>query len=145
MLVLLLSVIELVQAASAGMLGALGSLHAAVFPTLMVAACMGVVALTMTDGLVRRALSARPVRFLGAVSFSLYLTHAVTIGALEALLPRMGVVEPLVQAAMAVAWSMKPLMPSVRLRNWRSTLEMVAWRPPPGLVWRISELVELKS
>ncbi len=105
-LVLLLSVIELVQAASAGMLGALGSLLAAALPTLMVAACMGVVTLAMTDGLVRRALSARPVRFLGAVSFSLYLTHAVTIGALEALLPRLGVVEPLVQAALAVALSL---------------------------------------
>lgn len=105
-LVLLLGVVELTQAASAGMLGALGSLPAAAPPTLMVAACMGVVALTMTDGLVRRALSARPVRFLGAVSFSLYLTHAVTIGALEALLPRVGVVEPIAQAALAVALSL---------------------------------------
>ena len=105
-LVFLLVVIELAQAASASMLGALGSLPAAALPTLMVAACMGVVALTMTDGFVRRALSARPIRFLGAVSFSLYLTHAVTIGALEALLPRLGVVEPIAQAALAVALSL---------------------------------------
>ena len=104
-LVLLLGVVELVQAASAGMLGSAGPLLAAALPTLMVAACMGIVALAMTNGLVRRALSARPVRFLGAVSFSLYLTHAVTIGALEAL-PRLGVVEPLVQAALAAALSL---------------------------------------
>lgn len=105
-LLALLAVIELAQADAAGLLGPLDPLASAALSTLMNAACMGLVALCVVDGPVRRALSTRPVRLLGSVSFSLYLTHAVAIGALEALLPRLGVTGPLAQAVLAVALSM---------------------------------------
>ena len=101
-LVVLLGVIELAQAAQAGLLGQLGALALAALQTLMNAACVGLVALAMTDGLVRRALSTRPVRFLGTVSFSLYLTHSVMIGGLEVALPFVGVTDGWAQAGAAV-------------------------------------------
>ena len=105
-LVALLGVVELAQAGQAGLLGGLEALAWAALATLMNAACAGLVVLAVTDGLVRRALSTRPARFIGTVSFSLYLTHSVTIGALEALLPRLGVTGPLLQAALAVVLSL---------------------------------------
>lgn len=105
-LVVLLGIMELAQAAQAGLLGPLDALALAALQTLMNAACGGLVALATTDGLVRRALSTRPVRFLGAVSFSLYLTHSVVIGGVEALAPRLGVTDGLVQAVVATVASL---------------------------------------
>lgn len=113
-LVALLGVIELAQAGQAGLLGVPDAFVSAALATAMNAACMGLVVLAMADGLVRRVLSARPAQLLGTMSFSLYLTHAVTIGALEALLPRAGVTEPLLQAALAVV-----LSPAVAAAFWR--------------------------
>ncbi|HJA29346.1 MAG TPA: acyltransferase [Candidatus Olsenella pullicola] len=105
-LLALLAVIELAQAVRAGILGQLGAPPAAALQTLMNAACAGLVALAMTDGLVRRALSARPARFLGTVSFSLYLSHSLVIGALEAALPLAGVTTGWAQAAVALVLCM---------------------------------------
>ena len=101
-----LGAIELAQASAAGLLGPLDALASAALSTLMNVACAGLVVLAVTDGLVRRALSTRPARFLGSVSFSLYLTHAIVIGGLEAVLPRLGVTAPLVQAGAAVVVSL---------------------------------------
>lgn len=101
-LVALLGAIELAQAAQAGLLGPLDVLALAALQTLMNAACAGLVALSMTDGLVRRVLSTRPARFLGTVSFSLYLTHSLVIGGLEVVLPAIGVTDGLAQACVAV-------------------------------------------
>lgn len=101
-LVALLGVIELAQAAQAGLLGPMDALALAALQTLMNVACAGLVVLAVTDGIVRRALSTRPVRFLGAVSFSLYLTHSVVIGGLEVVMPAAGVTDGLAQACVAV-------------------------------------------
>ena len=101
-LAVFLCVIEFAQAAQAGLLGQLDAFALAALQTLMNASCAGLVALSMTDGLVRRALSTRPVRFLGTVSFSLYLTHSVVIGGLEVVLPAVGVADGLAQAGVAV-------------------------------------------
>ena len=101
-LVALLGVIELAQAAQAGLLGPMDALVLAALQTLMNVACAGLVVLAVTDGIVRRALSTRPVRFLGAVSFSLYLTHSVVIGGLEVVMPATGVTDGLAQACVAV-------------------------------------------
>ena len=102
----LLGVMELAQAGQAGLLGPLGPLAWAALATAMNAACAGLVALCVTDGLVRRALSTRPALLLGSWSFSLYLTHAIVIGALEAVLPRLGLTGPVAQAALATALSL---------------------------------------
>lgn len=101
-LAVLLGAVELAQAAQAGLFGPLDALALAALQTLLNAACAGLVALAMTDGIVRRALSTRPARFLGTVSFSLYLTHALVIGGLEAVLPAIGITGGWVQACVAV-------------------------------------------
>lgn len=44
--------------------------------------------------------------FLGKVSYSLYLTHAIVIGALAALLPKLGIVDPLAIAVVSLPASM---------------------------------------
>ena len=44
--------------------------------------------------------------FLGKVSYSLYLTHAIVIGALAALLPRLGIADPLAITAVSLLASM---------------------------------------
>ena len=67
--------------------------------TAMNAACLVVVVVAIADGFTRRVLSAAPMVFLGKVSYSIYLTHAMVIGALVALLPRLGIVDPLAIAA----------------------------------------------
>ena len=104
-LAVLLGIIELAQANAAGLLDQSGALPSALLATAMNAACVGLVALSMTDGVMRRALSMRPVRFLGTISFSLYLTHAVVIGGLDALLPRVGITDPIVQATVGIVLS----------------------------------------
>ena len=101
-LAVLLGAVELAQAAQAGLFGPLDALALAALQTLLNAACAGLVALAMTDGIVRRALSTRPARFLGTVSFSLYLTHALVIGCLEVVLPAIGITDGWVQACVAV-------------------------------------------
>lgn len=126
-LVLALCVVELAQANAAGLLGPVDALLGAALATLMNAACAALVVLAVTDGLVRRALSVRPVRFLGTVSFSLYLTHAVVVGGLEALLPRLGVVSPLAQSVVALAASLV-----FAVAFWR-----VVERPSIGLSHRV--------
>ena len=70
------------------------------------AACLVVVVVAIADGFTRRVLSAAPMVFLGKVSYSLYLTHAIVIGALAALLPRLGIVDPLAIAAVSLPASM---------------------------------------
>ena len=72
----------------------------------MNAACLVVVVVSIADGFMRRALSTAPMVFLGKVSYSLYLTHAIVIGALVALLPRLGIVDPLAIAAVSLPASM---------------------------------------
>lgn len=101
-LAVLLGAVELAQAAQAGLFGPLDALALAALQTLLNAVCAGLVALAMTDGIVRRALSTRPARFLGTVSFSLYLTHALVIGGLEVVLPAIGITDGWVQACVAV-------------------------------------------
>lgn len=101
-LAVLLGAVELAQAAQAGLFGPLDALALAALQTLLNAACAGLVALAMTDGIVRQALSTRPARFLGTVSFSLYLTHALVIGGLEVVLPAIGITDGWVQACVAV-------------------------------------------
>lgn len=59
------------------------------------AACLAVVLVSVVDGFTRRALSAAPMIFLGKISYSLYLTHAIIIGGLDALLPKLGLSAPL--------------------------------------------------
>lgn len=78
----------------------------ALLQTMMNLACMGLVALAMTDGLLRRALSVRPILFLGRISFSLYLTHAIVIGGLAAVLPKLGVTALSVQTFVAFVASL---------------------------------------
>ena len=101
-LAVLLGAVELAQAAQAGLFGPLDALALAALQTLLNAACAGLVALAMTDGIVRRALSPRPARFLGTVPFSLYLTHALVVGGLEVVLPAIGITDGWVQACVAV-------------------------------------------
>lgn len=74
--------------------------------TVMNAACLVVVVVAIADGFTRRALSTAPMVFLGKVSYSLYLTHAIVIGALAALLPRLGIADPLAIAAVSLPASM---------------------------------------
>lgn len=63
----------------------------ATLATVMNLACMALVALAMSNGLLRKLLSTRPVRFLGQISFSLYLTHAILFGGFAVLLPKIGI------------------------------------------------------
>lgn len=73
--------------------------------TLMNLACMGLVVIATTDGWLRRALSCGVCRWLGKISYSMYLTHAIVIGALAAFLPLIGVASPLLIAAIALVLS----------------------------------------
>ena len=83
-----------------------GGVLEALKSTAMNAACLVVVVVAIADGFTRRALSAAPMVFLGKVSYSLYLTHAIVIGALAALLPRLGIVDPLAIAVVSLPASM---------------------------------------
>lgn len=83
-----------------------GGVLEALKSTAMNAACLVVVVVAISDGFTRRALSAAPMVFLGKVSYSLYLTHAMVIGALVALLPKLGIVDPLAIAAVSLPASM---------------------------------------
>lgn len=83
-----------------------GGVLEALKSTIMNAACLVVVVVSIADGFTRRALSTAPMVFLGKVSYSLYLTHAIVIGALVALLPKLGVADPLAIAAVSLPASM---------------------------------------
>ncbi len=67
-----------------------GALTHAACSTLMNMSCMGLVAIAMTDGVLCKALSCRVCRWLGKISYSMYLTHAIVIGGLAAFLPKLG-------------------------------------------------------
>ena len=83
-----------------------GGVLEAIKSTAMNAACLVVVVVSIADGFTRRALSTAPMVFLGKVSYSLYLTHAIVIGALVALLPRLGIADPLAIATVSLSASM---------------------------------------
>lgn len=83
-----------------------GGVLEALKSTIMNAACLVVVVVSIADGFTRRALSTAPMVFLGKVSYSLYLTHAIVIGALVALLPKLGIADPLAIAAVSLPASM---------------------------------------
>lgn len=83
-----------------------GGVLEAIKSTAMNAACLVVVVVSIADGFTRRALSTAPWSFLGKVSYSLYLTHAIVIGALAALLPKLGIVDPLAIAVVSLPASM---------------------------------------
>lgn len=76
-----------------------GGIAEALLSTTMNAACMTVVVVSIIDGFTRRALSTSPMTFLGKISYSLYLTHAIVIGGLAAFLPKLGTATPLAIAA----------------------------------------------
>ena len=76
-----------------------GGIAEALLSTTMNAACMTVVVVSIIDGFTRRALSTSPMTFLGKISYSLYLTHAIVIGGLAAFLPKLGIATPLAIAA----------------------------------------------
>lgn len=79
-----------------------GGVAEALLPTVMNAACLVVVAASVADGAARRALSTRPMLFLGKISYSLYPTHAIVNGGLDALLPKLGIGAPPVIAAISL-------------------------------------------
>ena len=83
-----------------------GGVLEAIKSTAMNAACLVVVVVSIADGFTRRALSTAPMVFLGKVSYSLYLTHAIVIGALTALLPKLGIADPLAIAVVSLPASM---------------------------------------
>lgn len=83
-----------------------GGVLEAIKSTAMNAACLVVVVVSIADGFTRRALSTAPMVFLGKVSYSLYLTHAIVIGALAALLPKLGIADPLAIAVVSLPASM---------------------------------------
>lgn len=70
--------------------------------TLMDIGCMGLVAVAMGCGLLNRFLSTKVCRWLGKISYSMYLTHAIVIGALAAFLPRLGLQDPLIVSVIAL-------------------------------------------
>lgn len=64
--------------------------------------CFAIVLISVADGFARRVLSTSPMCFLGKISYSLYLTHAVLIGGLISFLPKLGIVSPLVIAGISI-------------------------------------------
>lgn len=62
-----------------------GEMLNALLQTLMNGACAALVILAVSPGLLRHMLSSRPCQWLGKISYSMYLTHVIVIGALEAL------------------------------------------------------------
>lgn len=65
-------------------------------------ALLSIVLISIVDGFTRRVLSTRPMCFLGKISYSLYLTHAVLIGGLVAFLPKLGLESPLTIASVSI-------------------------------------------
>lgn len=69
------------------------------------AACLVIVFISVANSFTRQALSSRPMLFLGKISYSLYLTHAILIGGFVALLPKLGLTSPLAIAAVSLITS----------------------------------------
>lgn len=67
--------------------------------------CIGLVALATMHGFVNRFLSSRPMRFLGKLSYSLYLTHVLVVGSIGPILPRVGISHPLAIASLIIVVS----------------------------------------
>lgn len=74
----------------------------AALATVMNAACLAIVVISIADGFTRRVLSTAPMLFLGKISYSLYLTHAILIGGLVALMPALGIASPLAIAGVSL-------------------------------------------
>lgn len=79
-----------------------GGVIQAIVMTVRDVSCLVIVLTCIFDGWFRRALSTGPMVFLGKISYSLYLTNAIVIGGLDALLPRVGVVSPLAIAGLSL-------------------------------------------
>lgn len=80
-----------------------GGVVQALLATAMNVACLVVVVVSIADGFTRRLLSTAPMLFLGKISYSLYLTHAILIGGFGALLPKLGCASPVMIAAFSLA------------------------------------------
>lgn len=80
-----------------------GGVAEAMLATVMNVACLAIVVVSIADGFTRRALSTAPMLFLGKISYSLYLTHAILIGGLAALMPKLGMASPLAIAGVSLA------------------------------------------
>lgn len=105
-LAVLLICVATIEAACLGEDGAWNAL----VQTAMNVACAALVVIALTHGVVRRALDARPCQWLGKISYSLYLTHALVIGTLQVLLSRFAVPAPAVAVialgiSLAFAWA----------------------------------------
>lgn len=106
-----------------------GGLIQPVLMTVRDGACFGIVLISIVDGFTRCALSTGPMLFLGKISYSLYLTHAIFIGGFEALLPKLGIASPLpiagisffVCLAVAVAFWRIIEVPSIKLSRTLSS------------------------
>lgn len=73
--------------------------------TCMNVGCAGLVFLASIKGFVRSALSTKFCRWLGKISYSMYLTHAIVIAALRVMLPKIGAGDALLMALVALAAS----------------------------------------
>ena len=91
-----------------------GGLTQALLMTMREAACLMIVLIAIVDGFTRRALSTAPILFLGKISYSLYLTHAIIIGGLMAFLPKLGIAAPLIIAGISLVICM-----GVAVAFWR--------------------------
>lgn len=80
-------------------------IEASLVQTLSDIGCMGIVVLAAMTGFVNRFLSSRPMRFLGKLSYSLYLTHVLVVGSIGPILPRVGVSSPVAIAAIIIVIS----------------------------------------
>lgn len=98
----LLIVAVSVCAIEAQLLWTPGGVAQALLMTARDIACFAIVLVSIADGFVRRALSTSPMVFLGKISYSLYLTHAILIGGLVAFLPRVGIASPLATAGVSI-------------------------------------------
>lgn len=91
-----------------------GGFTQALLMTMREAACLMIVLIAIADGFTRRALSTAPILFLGKISYSLYLTHAIIIGGLMAFLPKLGIAAPLIIAGISLVICM-----GVAVAFWR--------------------------
>ena len=86
---------------------------------------MLIVVLAIADGPIKRVLSHGACCKLGAISYSLYLTHTILLGGFRYVLPRLGIMSPWIQTAITVAVSLAAAVafwhfiekPSIRLSH----------------------------
>ncbi len=86
-----------------------GEVMQAAAQTVRDAGCAGLVVLMLVGGLPQRMLSTRPCLWLGKISYSMYLTHAMVVGGLAALLTTINIPGPVqaltaLVASFVVAW-----------------------------------------